>query len=161
MIQHFRCFAPLFLKVDIYMNQEEIFKIIGILVVCFFIIYMTLKMFSLQTKVIEGLTNPDGTVSTSTSSSSGEAGNAVSYAASIKSYVVKLQDELLISKYRKDYESVIINLDDYIGYLMIKQTLNMNLSGNMATNIKAIENLNILRNSKESLNATMTFLDKQ
>ena len=140
------------------MNQEEIFKIIGIIVVCFFIIYMTLKMFSLQSQVIEGLTNPDGT---STTSSSGEAGNAVSYAASIKSYVVKLQDELLISKYRKDYEAVIINLDDYIGYLMIKQTLNMNLSGDMATNIKAIENLNILRHSKESLNSTMTFLDKQ
>ena len=141
------------------MNQEEIFKIIGIIVVCFFIIYMTLKMFNLQTQVIEGLTNPDGT--TTSSSSSGEAGNAVSYAATIKSHVVKLQDELLISKYRKDYEAVIINLDDYIGYLMIKLTLNMNLSGDMATNIKAIENLNILRHSKESLNSTMTFLDKQ
>ena len=144
------------------MNQEEIFKIIGIIVVCFFIIYMTLKMFSLQTQVIEGLTNPDGTTaSSSASSTSGEAGNAVSYAATIKSHVVKLQDELLISKYRKDYEAVIINLDDYIGYLMIKLTLNMNLSGDMATNIKAIENLNILRHSKESLNSTMTFLDKQ
>ena len=141
------------------MNQEDFFKIIGIIVVCVFIIYMTLKMFNLQTQVIEGLTNPDGT--TTSSSSSGEAGNAVSYAATIKSHVVKLQDELLISKYRKDYEAVIINLDDYIGYLMIKLTLNMNLSGDMATNIKAIENLNILRNSKESLNATMTFLDKQ
>ena len=141
------------------MNQEDFFKIIGIIVVCVFIIYMTLKMFNLQTQVIEGLTNPDGT--TTSSSSSGEAGNAVSYAATIKSHVVKLQDELLISKYRKDYEAVIINLDDYIGYLMIKLTLNMNLSGDMATNIKAIENLNILRHSKESLNSTMTFLDKQ
>ena len=144
------------------MNQEEIFKIIGIIVVCFFIIYMTLKMCSLQTKVIEGLTNPDGTTaSSSASSTSGEAGNAASYAASIKSHVVKLQDELLISKYRKDYEAVIINLDDYIGYLMILQTLNMNLSGDISSNIKSIENLNILRHSKESLNSTMTFLDKQ
>jgi hypothetical protein len=140
------------------MNQEDVFKIIGIIVVCFFIIYMTLKMFSLQSQVIEGLTNPDGTSGTS---SSGEAGNAISYASSIKSRVIKLQDELLISKYKKNYEDVIINLDDYIGYLMIKQTLNMSLSGDMATNIKAIENLNILRHSKESLNSTMTFLDKQ
>jgi hypothetical protein len=140
------------------MNQEEIFKIIGIIVVCFFIIYMTLKMFSLQSQVIEGLTNPDGTSSTS---SSGEAGNAISYASSIKSRVIKLQDELLISKYKKNYEDVIINLDDYISYLMIKQTLNMSLSGDLASNITAIEKLNILKNSKDSLNATMTFLDKQ
>jgi len=144
------------------MKQDEIFKIIGIIFVGFFIIYMTMKMFKLQTTVIEGLTNADGTITTSSSStSSGEAGTAASYAAAIKAQVVKLQDELLIAKYRKDYEAVIINLDDYIGYLMIKQTLNMKLNGDMETNIKAIEKLNILKNSKESLNATMTFLDKQ
>ena len=144
------------------MKQDEIFKIIGIIFVGFFIIYMTMKMFKLQTTVIEGLTNADGTITTSSSStSSGEAGTAASYAAAIKAQVVKLQDELLIAKYRKDYEAAIINLDDYIGYLMIKQTLNMKLNGDMETNIKAIEKLNILKNSKESLNATMAFLDKQ
>ena len=138
------------------MNQDEILKIFGIMVVCFFI-YMTFKMFSLQTRVFEGLTNPDEIVS----SSSGESANAISYASSIKSRVIKLQDELLISKYKKDYEDVIINLDDYIGCLMIKLTLNMNLSGDLDSNIKTIEKLNILKNSKDSLNATMAFLDKQ
>ena len=108
------------------MNQDEFFKIIGIIIVCFFIIYMVTKMFKLQTSIIEGLTNADGTISSSsTPPSSGEAGTASSYAAAIKSQVVKLQDELLIAKYRKDYESAIINLDDYIGYMMIKQVLNM------------------------------------
>lgn len=144
------------------MKQDEFFKIIGIIIVCFFIIYMAMKMFQLQTKVIEGLTNPDGTISPSaTPPSSGEAGTAASYAAAIKAQVVKLQDELLVPKYRKDYETAIINLDDYIGYLMIKQTLNMKLDGDMKTNIEAINNLNILKNAKDSLNATMTFLDKQ
>ena len=144
------------------MKQDEIFKIIGIIIVCFFIIYMAIKMFQLQTSVIEGLTNPDGTISSSsTPPSSGEAGTAASYAAAIKAQVVKLQDELLVAKYRKDYEGVIINLDDYIGYMMIKQALNMKLGGDIKSNIEAINNLNILKNSKDSLNATMTFLDKQ
>lgn len=144
------------------MKQDELFKIIGIIIVCFFIIYMALKMFQLQTSVIEGLTNADGTISPSaTPPSSGEAGTAASYAAAIKAQVVKLQDELLVAKYRKDYEAAIINLDDYIGYMMIKQTLNMKLDGDMKSNIEAINNLNILKNSKDSLNATMTFLDKQ
>lgn len=143
------------------MKQDELFKIIGIIIVCFFIIYMALKMFQLQTSVIEGLTNADGTISTDTPPSSGEAGAAASYAAAIKAQVIKLQDELLVAKYRKDYEAAIINLDDYIGYMMIKQTLNMKLDGDMKSNIEAINNLNILKNSKDSLNATMTFLDKQ
>lgn len=144
------------------MKQDEFFKIIGIIIVCFFIIYMAIKMFQLQTSVIEGLTNHDGSISvSSTPPSSGEAGTATSYASAIKAQVVKLQDELLIPKYRKDYEAAIINLDDYIGFLMIKQSLNIKLDGDIKSNIETINNLNILKNSKDSLNTTMTFLDKQ
>jgi hypothetical protein len=152
------------------MKQDELFKIIGIIIVCFFIIYMAIKMFQLQTSVIEGLTTGSDALTTgsdaltsnnTTAPSSGEAGTAASYAAGIKAQVVKLQDELLISKYRKDYEAAIINLDDYIGYLMLKQTLNMKLGGDARANIDAVNNLNILKGAKESLNATMTFLDKQ
>ena len=134
------------------MKQDDFFKIIGIIIVSFFIIYMVVKMFHLQSNVIEGLTNSD---------TSEETGTASTYAANIKSQIVKLQDKLLISKYRKDYEAAIINLDDYIGYLMIQQVLNMKLGNDMKTNIDTINALNILKNSKESLNATMTFLDKQ
>ncbi len=141
------------------MKQDEFFKIIGIIIVGFFIIYMATKMFQLQTSVVEGLTNQEGT--TVVQPSTGEAGTASSYAAAVKAQVVKLQDELLVAKYRKDYETVIINMDDYIGYLMIKQTLNMKLNGDIKENIESINNLNILKSAKESLNVTMTFLDKQ
>ena len=143
------------------MKQDEFFKIVGILIVCFFIIYMVVKMFHLQTSVIEGLTNGSDMADTTTTPSSGEAGTAASYAAAIKAQSVKLQDELLIAKYRKDYEAAIINLDDYIGYLMIKQSLNMKPAGDIKSNLDAINALNILKSAKESLNATMTFLDKQ
>ena len=143
------------------MKQDEFFKIVGILIVCFFIIYMVVKMFHLQTTVIEGLTNGSDMADTTTTPSSGEGGTAASYAAAIKAQSVKLQDELLIAKYRKDYEAAIINLDDYIGYLMIKQSLNMKPAGDIKSNLDAINALNILKSAKESLNATMTFLDKQ
>jgi len=145
------------------MKQEEFFKIIGIIIVCFFIIYMVTKMFQLQTSVVEGLTTGSDalTANNGTAPTSGEAGTAASYAAAIKAQVVKLQDELLIAKYRKDYEAAIINLDDYIGYLMIKQTLNMKLGDDTRSNMEAVNNLNILKGAKESLNATMNFLDKQ
>ena len=93
-------------------DENELLKIIGIIFVGGIIIYISFKLFQLQVSVVEGLTNADGTIATA---SSGEAGTAASYAAAIKAQVVKLQDELLISKYRKEYESAIINLDDYIG----------------------------------------------
>ena len=134
------------------MKQDEFFKIIGIIIVSFFVIYMVVKMFQLQSNVIEGLTNSD---------TAEESGTASTYAANIKAQIVKLQDKLLISKYRKDYEAAIINLDDLVGYLMIEHILNMKLGKDMKTNMESINALNILKNSKESLNATMTFLDKQ
>jgi hypothetical protein len=138
--------------------NDEAFKLIGITIVAAFIIYMVIKMFQLQVKVVEGLANQDDS---STAPTSGEAGTSTSYAAAIKAQVVKLQDELLISKYRKDYETVIINLDDYISFLMIKQTLNMKVDGDVKSNIEAINSLNSLKTAKDSLNVTMKFLDSQ
>jgi hypothetical protein len=144
------------------MKQDEFFKIVGILIVCFFIIYMVLKMFQIQSSVIEGLTNNDGTVEpTASAPASGEAGTAASYAAAIKAQVVKMQDELLVSKYRKDYEAALINLDDYIGYLMLKQSLNMKMGEDKKAGMESIAGLNALKSARESLEATMTFLDKQ
>lgn len=142
------------------MNQDEIFKIIGILLVSFFIIHIVVKMFHLQTSFIEGLTNNELTTETTTTTN-GEAGTAASYAAAIKSQVIKLQDELLVSKYRKDYEAAIINLDDYIGYSMLKLSLNFKMKDDIKENIDTIDKLNSLRNAKQSLNETMAFLDKQ
>ena len=145
--------------------NDEFLKIVGIVIVSLFIMYMIVKLLRLQSSVVEGLTNPDSSSSSTSTSSSGAtlgaAGQAANYAASIKANLVKLQDELLVAKYRKDYETVIINLDDYVGFLMIQQTLNIKQDGNVANNIAAINNLNILKSAKESLNATMTFLDKQ
>jgi len=143
--------------------NDEFLKIVGIIIVSLFLMYMIVKLLRLQSSVVEGLTNPDASSYSTASSSTtlGAAGQAANYAASIKANLVKLQDELLVAKYRKDYETVIINLDDYVGFLMIQQTLNIKQDGNVANNITAINNLNILKNAKESLNATMTFLDKQ
>jgi hypothetical protein len=148
------------------MHQDEFFKIVGILIVSFFIIYMAVKMFHLQTKVIEGLTSGSDALSssdtnTNITSASGEAGTSASYAAAVKAEVVKLQDELLVSKYRKDYEAAIINLDDYFGFSMLKLCLNLKMSEDNKSNFEIINKLNILKNAKESLNATMVFLDKQ
>lgn len=140
--------------------NDEIFKLIGIIIVAGFIIYLIIKMFQLQIRVVEGLTTQTG-ASSSTGATSGEAGTSSSYAAAVKAQAVKLQDELLISKYRKDYENAIINLDDYVSFLMLKQALNMKTDGDIKSSLETINALNSLSSAKASLNATMKFLDSQ
>jgi hypothetical protein len=149
------------------MNGEDILKLIGFLVVAIFVIHYFIGCVHVQTSVIEGLTNADtntdtNSTSTTTDPSNGVAGSAANYAASIKAKTVQLQDELLISKYRKDYESAIINMDDYINIMMLKQVLSMNSSNtNQKANIEMLNTLTMLKNSKDALNTTMKFLDTQ
>jgi hypothetical protein len=93
--------------------------------------------------------------SPSSSSATGIAGNAASYAANIKSQTVKLTDVLLISKYRADYESAILNVDDLISNLMLQATLSLDQS-NPSAGLKKIVELNA---AKTALDKVMKFVD--
>ena len=148
------------------MNGEEFLKLIGFLVVAMFVIHYFISCVHVQSSVIEGLTNAETTTTTTTDSTTasitapanGIAGNAAAYAASIKAKTVQLQDELLISKYRKDYEAAIINMDDYVSMMMLQQVLS--LSSKVSPNA-VFQTLYMLKNSKDALNDTMKYLDTQ
>uniref|UniRef100_A0A6C0E2L2 Uncharacterized protein n=1 Tax=viral metagenome TaxID=1070528 RepID=A0A6C0E2L2_9ZZZZ len=130
--------------------NEDLIKITGVLFLGLFIIYLIMKTFTIK----EGLEN-------ATAPSNGEAGNAASYAAALKAKTVQLQDSLLISKYRTDYENVIINMDDYLSMSMLKLVLDMDNSADVMSNIATLTAINTLSQAKKTLNETMAFIDKQ
>jgi len=129
--------------------NKDLLKIMGILLISFFIIYLVIHTFKIKT--VEGLENNADT------SVNGEAGNAANFAAQIKAKTVQLQDSLLIQKYRQDYENIIINMDDYFSMLMLKTVLNLEETGDG----KQIAALNALSTAKKTLNEIMAFVDKQ
>ena len=86
----------------------------------------------------------------------GVAGNAASYGASLKAATIKQQDMLLISKYRSDYETVILNLDDLVNSLMLDVALKVDTS----KPYEALSKLSELNQSKAALNNVMKFIDK-
>ena len=105
----------------------------------------------------EGLENNKSIDSTSTSSTTnGVAGGAAAYAANIKEQAIKLQDTALISKYRADYENVVINMDDLVNNLMLQITLNIDQSKPEASLAKLAQ----LNMAKAGLNSVMKFIDK-
>lgn len=141
------------------MNDDDILKVVVFIILGIAFMYYVMKCMHLQSSLIEGLENekPD---TVATPSSNGVAGNAAKYAAAIKAQAVQLQDELLVSKYRKDYESAIINMDDYVSMMMLKMVLSMKANdGNPKANIELLGSLNVLKNSKDALNTTMKYLD--
>ena len=110
---------------------------------------------------VEGMTttdasgNPTTPTTPTTSTTNGIAGNAASYAAQLKSAVIKSQDELLISKYRTDYENAILNLDDYLNTMMLQTALSVNQNNPQL----ALAKLGQLQQAKSALNSTMKFVD--
>lgn len=136
----------------------NLFLFIGISLV----VYLLFRNFNYnnQYSLIEGMTDASTTGATPTavaSANNGIAGNAASYGAQIKAATIKLQDTFLISKYRRDYEAVILNLDDFINNLM----LNNALSFDKENPEKSLSKLVQLQEAKTALNSVMKFVDSQ
>ena len=85
--------------------MTNLFLFIGIFVV----LYLFFRFFNCST--IEGMTDASGNAVTPPPN--GVAGNAGSYGAIIKSDTIKMQDTFLITKYRTEYETVVLNLDEF------------------------------------------------
>jgi len=131
--------------------MKELYNLLLFIVICF-VIYLVFRNFNYN-PLREGMTDASGnSVSTP---ANGIAGNAAAYAASLKSATIKSSDTFLISKYRSDYESAILNLDDLISNLM----LNTALTVDQSNPITSIEKLGKMQQAKTALNTVMKFLD--
>ena len=136
--------------------KTELMNLFLFIVISLFV-YLLFRNFNYNTQysLIEGMTDASG--NTMASTNNGIAGNAASYGAQIKAATIKLQDTFLISKYRRDYEAVILNLDDFINNLM----LNNALSFDKENPEKSLSKLVQLQEAKAALNSVMKFVDSQ
>jgi hypothetical protein len=141
------------------MDQTTITNLCIFFGICFFAYLVFRNLNTSNLNYIEGMTtSTDSSTKTTTQTSSqtnGVAGNAAGYAAQIKSEVIKLQDQFLISKYRKDYEDAILNLDDYLNAMMLQTALSIDQTNPQPS----IANLAQMQQAKLALNSTMKFVD--
>jgi len=135
------------------MNKPFIYNLSIFIGICF-LVYLVFKNINFSK---EGMEMPDtSSVSSSVSSTNGIAGGAAAYAANIKAQAIKIQDSILISKYRADYENVIINMDDLINNIMVQTTLSIDQTKPEV----GLEKLTKLYQAKTALNSVMKFVDK-
>jgi hypothetical protein len=118
-----------------------------------FLIFRNLNFDKMTFK--EGMTDDSSNEASSSSTENGIAGNAATYGANIKSQTIKLQDTLLISKYRSDYETAILNMDDLVNNLMLKTALTVDKDKPN----QSLMALAQLQQSKMALNTVMKFID--
>lgn len=149
--------------------MKDIYNLLLFIAICF-VIYVLFRSFHYNPSANtwrgrEGMTSgtegEEGNKPSSTLSSSGPsngiAGNAASYGAALNSATIQMQDTFLISKYRSDYETAVLNLDDFIDHLMLKTALSVNQSNPS----DSILQLSQLQQAKVALNSVMKFIDSQ
>ena len=134
--------------------MKELYNLLLFVAICL-VLYIIFRSFHYNPMLIEGMTDSSG--NSVSMPANGIAGNAASYSAALKTATIKSQDTLLISKYRADYESSILNLEDLINNLMLKTVLSVdqNNPGD------AIDNLGKMYMAKSALNSVMKFVDSQ
>jgi len=86
----------------------------------------------------------------------GVAGDSKEFGIKIKDQVIKTQDQLLISKYRVDYEQVILNADELVDTLMLQNLLTLDLSNPYP----GLEKISTLNQTKLALNNIIKYVDK-
>ena len=137
---------------------NDLFTNVLMLAAVFFLIFIIFSTMNFGNKK-EGFDSSNNNTSKSGSSSSsninGFAGNAQYYSSGIKDKVIKLQDTMLLSKYRADYENVIMSLDDLVDNLMLEKALSITSDNTQ----KSLQELVTLNDSKTALNNVMKFID--
>jgi hypothetical protein len=135
--------------------QNDLFTNILMILAIFFLLFIIFSTMNFGYKKKEGFDASNNSSSSNTSNINGYAGNAQYYSSGIKDRVVQLQDTLLLSKYRSDYENIIMGLDDLVDNLMLEKVLSITNDNTQ----QSFEDLVTLNNSKSALNNVMKFID--
>jgi hypothetical protein len=93
--------------------------------------------------------------SSTSSSTNGIAGNSTNYLAEIKSQTLKYGDTFNVTKYRTEYENIIMSMDDLVNNLMLQTVLSVNPENPQQSLIE----LGQLNTAKIGLNNVMKFID--
>jgi hypothetical protein len=127
--------------------MKELMNLLLFIGICLllYVMYRSLNFSTIQ----------DGMTNMTDASGNGIAGNAAAYGASIKAAAIKSQDTLLISKYRSDYETAILNLEDLINNLMLKTALSIDQNNPGPS----LETLATMQQAKTALDTVMKFVD--
>jgi hypothetical protein len=134
--------------------KKEFMNFLLFVGICF-LLYVMFRNLNFSNRK-DGMTNMnENSTGSGSSVSNGIAGNAAAYGATIKAATIKSQDMLLINKYRSEYESSILNLEDFINNLMLKTalTIDQNNPG------PSLETLATMQQAKVALDGIMKFVD--
>ena len=132
------------------MDKEYVNYIIyAVLVIC--IIYVISRLIGYQSNIMEGLTNPN----------SNTAGVSSDVAVKLlQNMNEKMKDGFLIGKYKKNYEKLLIELEEWSNLELLSTLFELKINNGLDNDNKnIIKTVNDLSNFKGNLNQIMDYLE--
>jgi hypothetical protein len=139
-------------------SQDQFFRFVGLAVIFLLLLSGAVKMLSYKKQVIEGMTNNSKLEQLAEE-------NLENAAKKIEARAEKINDQMLVDKYRSSYEDIITNLYDVVssslvvGIIHAGDAISKDPTSTLAT--KLIDKLNKLSSFRETLNQSITILDKK
>jgi len=139
--------------------SETFFKtliVIAVIILLFYLVFVSIR----KTSFFEGLENSSDSKSSSTKKTSLLSSNTDSVSTTamvLKKNAETLQKNLSISNNKKDYENLIINLEDVYNLNILSQISN----ATDPLDAKLLESINAMHTAKSALNGVMKFIDSQ
>ena len=149
-------------------NDDNTYKYLALGVVGILVIYILIKTLSFQGKMVEGLTNQDG------SSASSNTSNDIRFLDNqttiifqkLKNLNDTASDVLSIDKYRTDYENLLMSLEEISNNMILMKIMVIgdNIASKKDINVDIINNIetvNKLKSFIETLNVSMKYVDRK
>ena len=105
------------------MESDRLYKYIGLVAVIVFFMYVVLRTMNFEAKLLNNLVGASSSSSSSSSSLIEGFTDAPAMAKHIVDATAKIEDELLVSKYRKEYETILIDLEDFTRTSLLQDVL--------------------------------------
>jgi hypothetical protein len=141
------------------MQTDDLYKYVGLFIIVIFLIYIVVKTLKFQFKVLEGLT-------ANSSSQTAAVTTAIEKMAdAVKSNATTIEDALLLNKYTKNYEDILMELDTYLDIYILQSVLvsaePISKGASTPANQTIMSNIINAKNYKDCLNLAMKTLDKK
>ena len=132
------------------MNLMDILQYVAVIGLVIFAFAVVRNLYFTQTSIVEGLENNSNT------STSKKINTLI---ASLNTLTEEMDETLLMSKYKKDYEDILLLQDEVVSKTILELLTQNNVTS--SKNKEVLSTINNLQNIKLAINDAMSYLDDQ
>jgi hypothetical protein len=126
--------------------NDQVYQYIGLAILGFIVLFVVLKMLSNNKKIVEGMVSGNQ--------------SPTDIVSLLKTKNNQLKDEILVGKYRSEYENILLGLDDYANLYTLKELVGGKIGLSSPDDDKTvIDELDEYKKLREMIENSLKYMD--